>query len=107
MVEEAANGAAAIETLQKELDGIVPVKPAGPKIVRVQSVSPLVEAHQVKLPSGRSWLDDFLTECTAFPTAAHDDIPDTLAHALRRMRHSDVGDVVVDTERAARPLPGW
>jgi predicted phage terminase large subunit-like protein len=107
VIEEAANGAAAIETLRKELDGIVPVKPAGPKIVRVQSVSPLVEAHQVKLPSGRSWLDDFLTECTAFPTAPHDDIPDTLAHALRRMRHSDVGETSVDTARAQRPLPGW
>jgi predicted phage terminase large subunit-like protein len=107
VVEQAANGAAAIETLQKELDGIVPVKPDGAKLIRVQSVSPLVEAHQVHLPSGRAWLDDFLTECTAFPTAPHDDIPDTLAHALRRMRHSDVGDVVVDTERAARPLSGW
>lgn len=107
VVEEAANGAAAIETLQKELDGIVPVKPAGPKIVRVQSVSPLVEAHQVKLPSGRAWLDDFLTECTAFPTAKHDDIPDTMAHALRRMRHSDVGEIDVDTDRAQRALPGW
>lgn len=107
VVEQAANGAAAIETLQKELDGVVPVKPDGSKMVRVQSISPLVEAHQVLLPSGRSWLDDFLTECTAFPTAAHDDIPDTLAHALRRMRHSDVGETTVNTERAARALPGW
>jgi predicted phage terminase large subunit-like protein len=71
----------------------------------VQSISPLVEAHQVKLPSGRPWLDDFLTECTAFPTAPHDDIPDTLAHALRRMRHSDVGEIIVQTDRPR--LPGW
>jgi predicted phage terminase large subunit-like protein len=105
VVEQAANGAAAIETLQKELDGVVPVKPDGSKMVRVQSVSPLVEAHQVHLPSGRVWLDDFLTECTAFPTAPHDDIPDTLAHALRRMRHSDVGEIVVQTSRGR--LPGW
>jgi predicted phage terminase large subunit-like protein len=107
VVEQAANGAAAIETLQKELDGIVPVKPTGAKPIRIASVAPLVEAHQVILPSGRSWLDDFLTECTAFPTAPHDDVPDTLAHALRRMRHSDVGETDVDTERATRPLGGW
>jgi predicted phage terminase large subunit-like protein len=105
VVEQAANGAAAIETLQKELDGVVPVRPDGSKMVRVQSISPLVEAHQVKLPSGRPWLDDFLTECTAFPTAPHDDIPDTLAHALRRMRHSDVGEIIVQTDRPR--LPGW
>lgn len=106
VVEQAANGAAAIETLQKELDGIVPVPPTGSKLIRVQSVSPLVEAHQVHLPSGRAWMDEFLVECTAFPTAPHDDIPDTLAHALRRMRRSDVGETNVDTERATRPLPG-
>jgi predicted phage terminase large subunit-like protein len=107
VVEQAANGAAAIETLQKELDGVVPVPPTGSKLIRVSSVSPLVEAHQVHLPSGRAWLDDFLTECTAFPTAKHDDIPDTLAHALRRMRHSDVGEIDVNTDRAQRALPGW
>lgn len=105
VVEKAANGAAAIETLQKELDGIVPVNPDGSKLVRVSSVSPLVEAKQVNLPSGRAWLDDFLTECTAFPTAPHDDIPDTLAHALRRMRHSDVGEITVRTP--TNRLPGW
>ena len=105
VVEQAANGAAAIETLQKELDGVVPVKPDGSKIVRVQSVSPLAEAHQVYLPSGRSWLDDFVTEMTAFPTGKHDDQCDTLAHGLRRLRHSDVGEVVVQTDRPR--LPGW
>jgi len=105
VVEQAANGAAAIETLQKELDGIVPVKPDGSKPVRVASVSPLVEAKQVNLPSGRTWLDDFLTECTAFPTAKHDDIPDAMAHGLRRLRHSDVGEIVVQTTLGQ--LPGW
>ena len=40
VVEQAANSAAAIETLQKELDGVVPVKPDGSKIVRAQAVSP-------------------------------------------------------------------
>lgn len=107
VVELAANGAAAIETLQKELDGVVPVKPDGSKIVRAQAISPLVEAHQVKLPSGRPWLDDFVTEHTAFPTGAHDDQVDTTGHGLRRLRHSDVGETVVDTERAQRQLPGW
>ena len=105
VVELAANGAATIETLQKELDGVVPVKPDGSKIVRAQAVSPMVEAKQVNLPSGRAWLDDFLTECTAFPTAPHDDIVDTLGHGLRRLRHSDVGEIVINTERGR--LGGW
>ena len=105
VVEQAANGAAAIETLQKELDGVVPVKPDGSKIVRAQAVSPLVEAHQVNLPSGRVWLDEFVTEHTAFPTGKHDDQVDTTGHALRRMRHSDVGEIVVQTDRPR--LPGW
>jgi predicted phage terminase large subunit-like protein len=103
VVEDAANGAAAIETLRRDLDGIVPVPPKGPKAVRIMSVSPLVEAGQVELPSGMPWMDGFLTECTAFPTAPHDDIPDTMAHALRRLRASDVGVVEVMTDRPRLP----
>jgi predicted phage terminase large subunit-like protein len=103
IVEDAANGAAAIETLRKDLHGIVPVPPKGAKPVRIMSVSPLAEAKQVNLPRGRDFVDGFVTECTAFPTAPHDDIPDTMAHALRRLRASDVGEVEVMSDRPRLP----
>jgi predicted phage terminase large subunit-like protein len=108
LVEEAANGAAAISTLRRTLDGIVavPVRAAnGSKIVRAQSVAPLVEARQVELPEGRGFVDDFVTELSAFPTGEHDDIVDSTSQALTRMRESDVGPVDIWTDRPR--LGGW
>ncbi len=108
LVEKAANGAAAISTLQRELIGIVavPVTAAyGSKVVRAQSVAPLPEANQVSLPEGRGFVDDFLTELAAFPTGEHDDIVDSTSQALTRMRESDVGPIEVWTDRPR--LGGW
>jgi predicted phage terminase large subunit-like protein len=108
LVEEAANGAAAISTLRRTLDGIVavPVRAAnGSKVVRAQSVAPLVEAHQVSLPEGLGFVDDFVTELSSFPTGEHDDIVDSTSQALTRMRESDVGPIEVWTERPR--LGGW
>lgn len=108
LVEKAANGAAAISTLQRELNGIVaiPVSAAnGSKVVRAQSVAPLAEAHQVSLPEGRGFVDDFVTELSAFPTGEHDDIVDSTSQALTRMRESDVGPIEVWTDRPR--LGGW
>lgn len=106
LVERAANGAAAISTLQRELNGVVPVPVSaanGSKVVRAQSVAPLAEAHQVSLPEGLSFVDDFVTELAAFPTGEHDDIVDSTSQALTRMRESDVGPVEVWTDRPRLP----
>lgn len=105
LVEQAANGAAAIATLQRELDGVVPRKPTASKIVRAQSVSPLAEARQVHLPAQRPWVDETVTELTAFPTGPHDDIVDATSQALTELRASDIGPIVIRTNRPR--LPGW
>lgn len=108
VVEQAANGAAAIETLQAKIPGVVgePVTAtSGSKVVRAQAVSPLMEAHQVELPSGRGFVDDYLFELTAFPTGKHDDQVDATTQALKRLRASDVGPVTVQTDRGR--LGGW
>jgi predicted phage terminase large subunit-like protein len=103
VVEKAANGAAAISTLQRELNGVVPVPPEGSKTVRAQAVSPLAEAHQVYLPEGVTWVDGFVYEHTAFPTGAHDDQVDASSYGLRRLRESDVGPVAVMPDRPRLP----
>lgn len=105
LVEQAANGAAAIATLQRELDGVVPRKPTASKIVRAQSVSPLFEAGQVRFPAGRPWTDETVTEMTDFPAGVHDDTVDAGSQALTELRLSDVGPVEVMTDRPR--LPGW
>lgn len=103
LVEQAANGAAAIATLQRELNGIVPRKPTASKVVRAQSVSPLAEAKQVNLPATRPWVDETVTELAAFPTGPHDDIVDATSQALTELRASDVSQVDIWTHRPRLP----
>lgn len=87
LIEEAANGAAVIELLKRELSGIIPVHPSGGKVVRAQAISPFVEAGNVWLPdpSIAPWIHDFVEECANFPNAAHDDDVDAMTQAINYM----------------------
>jgi predicted phage terminase large subunit-like protein len=94
LVEKAANGASAIDTLKHELSGIVPVKPEGSKEIRAQAVAPMVEAGQVSLPSDAAFTSDLLAELQGFPNSApHDDQVDALSQALRRFRKKGTATV--------------
>jgi predicted phage terminase large subunit-like protein len=86
LVEDKANGTAVIETLQHEISGIIAVEPAGGKEARAHAVSSEVEANNIYLPENRSWVHDFIEECAAFPTGAHDDQVDAMTQALIRIR---------------------
>lgn len=96
LVEDKANGPALIDTLQREIPGLVAVEPDGDKIARAWAVQPEVEAGNVWLPSpvdrdgrpipGREWVEEFLVEMTGFPTAAYDDQVDMATQALRRLQ---------------------
>lgn len=86
-VEEAANGAAVIQTLQGELMGIIPIKPRTSKEARVHTVTPLWQAKNVWLPDSKFWpwsavnTQEYLT----FPSAKFDDCVDTMTMALTRL----------------------
>lgn len=84
LVEDTANGPAAIATLRHEIGGIIPVKPEGGKVSRVNAIAGLVEAGNVYLPypSIAPWVADFIEECAAFPAGAHDDEVDAMSQAL-------------------------
>lgn len=83
LVEEAANGAAIIQTLQKELF-VIPVEPRGGKISRVNAVSAAIESGHVFLPdpAAAPWVSDFVDQFTAFPQGKHDDMVDAASQAL-------------------------
>jgi predicted phage terminase large subunit-like protein len=104
LVEEAANGPAVIQTLraEKEIEGVVGVKPQGSKEARAAAVSPLIEAGNVYLPdrSLAPWVGDFVEECTAFPSGAHDDCVDSMSQALTRLMR--YGGQVVQMRNAER-----
>lgn len=89
LVEEKANGAAIIETLKDKISGIIAVNPEGGKESRASAISPQVEAGNVYLPDGASWLDTLVGEHSGFPKGAHDDIVDSLSQALLYFSESE------------------
>lgn len=84
IVENKANGPAAIATLKKEIPGIIPFTPQGDKLSRLMSVSPQVESGNVYLPVKAYWVHDFVEEITSFPNGANDDQVDAFSQALLR-----------------------
>ena len=67
LVEDAAAGRPLMQTLKREIPGIIGVKPEGGKTERAASISPYVEAGNVYLPAGASFTADFVEECSTFP----------------------------------------
>jgi predicted phage terminase large subunit-like protein len=90
LVEDKANGPAVIATLTHQIAGLVAVNPEGGKAARASAVSPQIEAGNVYLPAPviAPWVTDFIEECTAFPTGAHDDQVDAMTQALLRLQNA-------------------
>jgi predicted phage terminase large subunit-like protein len=84
IVERAANGAAVISQLKSEVEGLIPDVPLGSKEARASLSTPAIEAGNVYLLEGTSWLDDVIVEHEAFPRGQFDDSVDALGLALRR-----------------------
>ncbi len=98
LIEEAANGPAIIQTLQREMF-IIPVTPLGGKISRVNAISPAIESGHVFLPDpGKApWVSDYVDQWTAFPNSKYDDMVDATSQALARMIYSS-GEVWEEKE---------
>ena len=84
LIEEAANGAAIIETLQREMN-IIPVKPKGGKVSRVNAVSAAIESGHVFLPAETPWVEEYIDQWAVFPNGKHDDMVDATSQALHWM----------------------
>ena len=80
-VEQAANGAALIDTLKKRAALITPVTPKGSKEVRALAIQPLVDAGLVKIVDN-CYNDELFEELKGFPFAKHDDQVDAMTQAL-------------------------
>lgn len=85
LIEDTSNGTPLIQTLRREISGIIPVRPSKSKIERLNALSPIFESGNVLLPSGAPWLSDFVAELTSFPNAPHDDCVDAASQALDRL----------------------
>lgn len=82
LIEDKANGSAIIDTLRREIF-CIPVDPDGGKEARVQAVAPMIESGHVFLPRNAPWLEEYVSQWTAFPNGRHDDMVDSSTQALR------------------------
>ena len=77
LVEDKANGPAVIDTLRDTVAGLIPITPQGGKVVRANAVQPQHEAGNFWVPNpnvpGCEWVNDFLTQMSAFPGGVNDD----------------------------------
>jgi predicted phage terminase large subunit-like protein len=89
LVEDKANGPAIIETLQKEIPGVIAVNPEGGKESRAYAIQPEHEAGNLYLPdpSTASWVDEYIGEMASFPRGANDDEVDQTTQAINWWRN--------------------
>lgn len=87
LIEDKANGPAVIQSLRREMGGLIATPTDGSKEARGHAVAPMVESGNVYLPHPHiaPWVNDFLEEITSFPFAANDDQADAMTQALIRL----------------------
>ncbi len=84
LIEDKANGPAIIDTIGKELPGVIAVEPQGSKQARAEAVVPLFEAGNVLLPhpDEEPWVESFIHEWLSVPTGAYWDMVDSSSQYL-------------------------
>ena len=97
-VEDKANGPAAINALQRELIGLIPIEPEGSKTARASAVSPLAYSGNIVLPTPELLpnVGELLEEAKNFPAGAHDDTIDGLSQAVNRLLLLPLTEELVD-----------
>ena len=86
LIEDKANGPAIIDTIGKELPGVIAIEPQGSKQARAEAVVPLFEAGNVLLPhpDEEPWVESFIHEWLSVPTGAFWDMVDASDQYLCR-----------------------
>ena len=86
LIEAKASGSSIISTLEKKhgVTGLEPVNPGKQsKIERAHAMQPYHTGHNVELPEGAPWLEEYIGEHAAFPNGAHDDDVDAQSQGLQ------------------------
>lgn len=93
-LEFKANGAALAAQLGLDIPGIIPVRPAQSKFLRLCAVAPFFKAHNVWFPPDDSapWVRPLKERLCAFPSVEYDDDIDALTQAIAAEWLSEVPD---------------
>jgi predicted phage terminase large subunit-like protein len=86
-IEDAANGAALVALMKKEISGIIAVPAKGSKVARAEAIAPQAEAGNLWIPDPSlvSWVGDFIEEWCIFPNGKNDDQVDTTSLTVSKL----------------------
>ena len=96
LVEEKANGAAIIDSLNMEFDCIIPINPKDSKEARLAAVSPQFQAGSIYYPRNEYWVKTIVEELVGFPNQKHDDTVDATTQLLNYLRERRTGELIDD-----------
>lgn len=84
VVENKANGPAIVNTLKKEISGMVEFNPKGSKEERAMSVTPYFEAGNIHFPDPKThqWVEDLIRDLLVFPKGMYKDTVDALVQGI-------------------------
>jgi predicted phage terminase large subunit-like protein len=109
-IEKRANGQAVIETLSKEIGGIVAVIPKESKVSRAEAITPYLDAGNIFIPNEQldKTIEDYVQEFMKFPNSSHDDEVDATTQYLNEIRYKNSGKIVLGSniERINRAFRG-
>ena len=97
LIEKSANGVEIIESLRREITGVLPVVASTDKVTRAEAAAADLESGNCYVPgvlradgegpeSPLAWVGEFLEEAAAFPFGAHDDQVDAFTQAINWAR---------------------
>ena len=87
LIEDKASGQSLIQELERgTVLPIKAIKVEADKITRVHTITPLLEAGKVKLPTEAKWLKQFKQDCEDFPNGQYKDVVDSMSQALAYMK---------------------
>lgn len=94
LIEDKANGPAVIDSIGKEIGGVIAVDVKDSKMARLNACAPDFEAGDVLIPEPERapWVHDYMEELASFPSAANDDQVDGTTQALLRFKVQYAGD---------------
>jgi predicted phage terminase large subunit-like protein len=82
LIEAKANGHAIIETLQGQVNNIIPINPKDSKEQRIISTIPDIRTGKVLFVKNKDFNKIIIDEYRAFPRGKHDDVMDTITQAV-------------------------
>ena len=83
LVEDKANGTAAMSLLKAAIPGLTPVQPLGSKFSRANAAEPFHRAGNLWLPDASTpWVKPYIDELAKFPVGKNDDQVDATSQAV-------------------------